>query len=513
MKQLLRAITNMIRELKVAVIRSLPRSWEHMIVNMTHNDNIRTFEDIAQHFELEDERLGAAKASESGSKQKRGGGIKNQGGVDFAQKKGARGKKSIFIRYPNHSKGYVFIGFIDKQSDEGITKIESLGVDFFEEDFPSRGEWNLRLGSVLSRLGFTPGFSDAYWGDDLDERKSTSGNLAPTLAAGLVEIKSKEVKKKIAAFLAVLSPTQTVIATHIATQIALATSSRPSSKKKWCDIHKWGYHSNKEFSSLDTPRDTSSIDTPASSVVLFPDTSALPPRPALDNPIGPLAPGPDSPSTSASGSAPPSPPPAPQSEVDELEELDKEKDKYFASKTREMKEFSTQVEKFGGECRRSVEELRNLVMELRSSFMELQGKSGCSNNSEIATAEMRKSELLAIKEKIERSLASNYYLRTQLQKQLRSILISQNQDGQRLLKQLFETISLVGGWVTLYGVNRLEREDIRVPKRKWDMSIIEQSVMMDYKHCRHSLPFTVASAILCIAQLPICAILLRQLEL
>ncbi|KAK3016278.1 hypothetical protein RJ639_007350, partial [Escallonia herrerae] len=124
-----------------------------------------------------------------------------------------------------------------------------------------------------------------------------------------------------------------------------------------------------------------------------------------------------------------------KSEVDELEELDEEKDKYFASKTREMEEFRMQVEKFGGECRRSVEELRNLVMELRSSFIELQGKSGCSNNSEIAIAEMRKSELLAMKEKIERSLAFNYYLRTQLQKQLQSILISQNQDGQRLLKQ------------------------------------------------------------------------------
>ena len=44
-----------------AVIRSLPHSWEHIKVNMTHNENIKTFADIARHLELEDERLEAAK--------------------------------------------------------------------------------------------------------------------------------------------------------------------------------------------------------------------------------------------------------------------------------------------------------------------------------------------------------------------------------------------------------------------------------------------------------------------
>ncbi|KAK0607697.1 hypothetical protein LWI29_018803 [Acer saccharum] len=65
----------MIRELKSAghtltdeqqiqaVIRSLPNSWENMKINMTHNDNIKTFDDISRHVELEDERLEAAKAS------------------------------------------------------------------------------------------------------------------------------------------------------------------------------------------------------------------------------------------------------------------------------------------------------------------------------------------------------------------------------------------------------------------------------------------------------------------
>src|SRR5690606_4325200 len=44
-----------------AVLRSLPEIWDHMKVQMTHNDNVTTFEDISRHLELEDERLEAAK--------------------------------------------------------------------------------------------------------------------------------------------------------------------------------------------------------------------------------------------------------------------------------------------------------------------------------------------------------------------------------------------------------------------------------------------------------------------
>ena len=68
-KQHLRDMSNMIMELKSVrhaltdeqqvqvVIWSVPHSWEHMKVNMTHNENIKTFADIARHLELEDERL------------------------------------------------------------------------------------------------------------------------------------------------------------------------------------------------------------------------------------------------------------------------------------------------------------------------------------------------------------------------------------------------------------------------------------------------------------------------
>ena len=42
-----------------AVIKSLLASWEHMKVNLTHNENIVIFNDVAKHLELEDERLEA----------------------------------------------------------------------------------------------------------------------------------------------------------------------------------------------------------------------------------------------------------------------------------------------------------------------------------------------------------------------------------------------------------------------------------------------------------------------
>jgi hypothetical protein len=73
MKQHLRVMSSMIRELKAAenqltdeqqvqaVIRSLPSSWEAMSQNLTHNENIKTFDDVSRHLELEAERLEAAK--------------------------------------------------------------------------------------------------------------------------------------------------------------------------------------------------------------------------------------------------------------------------------------------------------------------------------------------------------------------------------------------------------------------------------------------------------------------
>jgi hypothetical protein len=65
-------------------------------------------------------------------------------------KVGPRGKKSIFIRYSEHSKGYVLIG---EQTDGRVTEIESRDVDFIEDDFPTKGEVdrNLELYKALDQ--------------------------------------------------------------------------------------------------------------------------------------------------------------------------------------------------------------------------------------------------------------------------------------------------------------------------------------------------------------------------
>jgi hypothetical protein len=37
------------------VIRYLPSNWKYMRVNLTHNDNIKTFDDVACHVKLEED--------------------------------------------------------------------------------------------------------------------------------------------------------------------------------------------------------------------------------------------------------------------------------------------------------------------------------------------------------------------------------------------------------------------------------------------------------------------------
>ena len=68
----LKAVSNTLtKEQKFQVgIRSLQDSWETMVINMTHNENVKTFDDLSRHLELEDDRLkasNATKAAKSGS--------------------------------------------------------------------------------------------------------------------------------------------------------------------------------------------------------------------------------------------------------------------------------------------------------------------------------------------------------------------------------------------------------------------------------------------------------------
>ena len=50
------------------------------------------------------------------------------------------------------------------------------------------------------------------------------------------------------------------------------------------------------------------------------------------------------------------------------------------------------------------------------------------SNSEIAEAEMKKAELLAMKESLTKTLTSNYQMKAELQKQVENIMVAQNQE-------------------------------------------------------------------------------------
>ena len=52
-------------------------------------------------------------------------------------KLGHKERKCIFIRYSEHSKGYVFIG---EHEDGTVTKLESWDVMFLKDNFPHTGE-------------------------------------------------------------------------------------------------------------------------------------------------------------------------------------------------------------------------------------------------------------------------------------------------------------------------------------------------------------------------------------
>ncbi|CAK7350204.1 unnamed protein product [Dovyalis caffra] len=121
-----------------------------------------------------------------------------------------------------------------------------------------------------------------------------------------------------------------------------------------------------------------------------------------------------------------------KSEVEEMEEMEKEKERFYQVKGLEMKAFSENADKFIKESRIQVKELRNRVNELNSNFIKLQGNNGFLNNSEIAEAELSKSQLLAVKENLDTSLASNYRLRSQLQRELDNVLIIRNQESRKV---------------------------------------------------------------------------------
>ncbi|KAF6142843.1 hypothetical protein GIB67_002707 [Kingdonia uniflora] len=119
-------------------------------------------------------------------------------------------------------------------------------------------------------------------------------------------------------------------------------------------------------------------------------------------------------------------------EVEEIEEREKEKDGYYEMKRLEMEEFKEHVRRCVCEYRQKVGKTRKIIDELKSSLKEFQSKDEYMNNSEIAVEEARKAEFLLMKANLDKSLASNYRLQTQLQKQLYQILMSQEQERRNL---------------------------------------------------------------------------------
>ncbi|MBA0748795.1 hypothetical protein Gogos_002784 [Gossypium gossypioides] len=115
-----------------------------------------------------------------------------------------------------------------------------------------------------------------------------------------------------------------------------------------------------------------------------------------------------------------------KSEIEELEEVEKERDKFYELKISEMNEFRENVKRFLTETRTRVQELRNSVNKLKSTFMELPGNNGYMSSSEIAEAEMKRAELLAMKESLTKTLASNHQRRAELQKQVENMLVARS---------------------------------------------------------------------------------------
>ncbi|MBA0627881.1 hypothetical protein Godav_022682 [Gossypium davidsonii] len=97
----------------------------------------------------------------------------------------------------------------------------------------------------------------------------------------------------------------------------------------------------------------------------------------------------------------------------------KERDKFYELKISKMNEFTENVKRFLTETQTRVQELGNSVNELKSTFMELPGNNGYMSSSEIAEAEMKRAELLAMKESLTKTLASNHQRRESCKSRLR----------------------------------------------------------------------------------------------
>ena len=97
-------------------------------------------------------------------------------------KLGIRGKKCIFIRYSENSKGYICIG---EDSDGRITEIKSRDVIFLENDFPKKG--NIDKSSHLYKMEEAQRAYPIEWEPVLNEENSQE-LLPPSQLSGRDEV-------------------------------------------------------------------------------------------------------------------------------------------------------------------------------------------------------------------------------------------------------------------------------------------------------------------------------------
>ncbi|CAD6251274.1 unnamed protein product [Miscanthus lutarioriparius] len=107
-------------------------------------------------------------------------------------------------------------------------------------------------------------------------------------------------------------------------------------------------------------------------------------------------------------------------EIEEAERREEDWDRFYEAKRKEMEEFQVESRRFVAETREEVQRLRDSVSQSSAMY---------SNNTEIAAAEARKSDLTAKKAKLGESLASARQFRALLQQQLQKAFQSQVDNG------------------------------------------------------------------------------------
>jgi hypothetical protein len=99
-------------------------------------------------------------------------------------KLGPRGKKCIFIRYSEHSKGFVFTG---EKANEKVTEIESHDVIFLEKVFPMTGE--VEKDFQLYKIKNLDYGATSHLVEDLEETFNPSRNSGSDLVSILTFMK------------------------------------------------------------------------------------------------------------------------------------------------------------------------------------------------------------------------------------------------------------------------------------------------------------------------------------